>query len=334
MQNPVIQQMMERFFTDKFQQMQKDNNSNTQKGNVLDNGNKNKMIRDNSEKRKERSEVIKSPSDTTIYAPELQKKLTLLGLVGLGISEAGAPQDGRLGVGYRNDLNVLDICEHDGRLGVSYRNDLNVLDICEHDPSHSLTLGTEEITKNQKVSQGIVHNNNLVSQFVEAVRLEGHPEDGPQRRKSDVAAIELEQAQQRAEKAVLEAEKFRASVETPGKFLNNNVTHGIPSPQLSNLNADCRTSMNNIPNIGGGVSDDDFFHLTCHIEPSLIHKIVKGEFIELEKLLPKDKVGKGKEGRMEWVHRDGGTFLVPAQRDSKIGSFRRWEQAFRVYATI
>ena len=86
--------------------------------------------------------------------------------------------------------------------------------------------------------------------------------------------------------------------------------------------------------IGSGVSDDDFFHLTCHIEPSLIHKIENGEFVELEKLLPKERLGgKTEEGRLEWVHRDGGTYLVPALKDSKIGSFRRWEQAFQAYAT-
>ena len=90
----------------------------------------------------------------------------------------------------------------------------------------------------------------------------------------------------------------------------------------------------NMLNIGSGVSDDDFFHLTCHIEPSLIHKIEKGEFVELEKLLPKDKLGGKEESRLEWVQRDGGTFLVPGQWDNKIGSFRKWEQAFRAYATI
>ena len=34
------------------------------------------------------------------------------------------------------------------------------------------------------------------------------------------------------------------------------------------------------------------------------------------------------------MHKDGGTFLVPANRDVKIGSFRKWEQAFRAYTTI
>ena len=99
------------------------------------------------------------------------------------------------------------------------------------------------------------------------------------------------------------------------------------------------TSGNNstLLDIGKGVSDDDFFHLTCHIEPNLIHKFEKGEFVELEKLLPPDK-GYGyksnDESRLEWVQRDGGTYLVPANRDGKITGIRCWEQAFRAYVTI
>ena len=55
----------------------------------------------------------------------------------------------------------------------------------------------------------------------------------------------------------------------------------------------------NLLDIGSGVSDDDFFHLTCHIEPCLIHRIEKGEFVELEKLLPKERLGgKTDEGRL------------------------------------
>ena len=94
-------------------------------------------------------------------------------------------------------------------------------------------------------------------------------------------------------------------------------------------------TMGVIPDIGSGVTDDDFFHLTCFIDPNLIHKIERGEFVELEKLLPKDRsYVSGKEDRLEWVQREGGTFLVPASRDLKINGIRRWEQAFRMYATI
>ena len=134
-------------------------------------------------------------------------------------------------------------------------------------------------------------------------------------------------AQNRTDHAILEAEKFKASIAEPGTFLNQ-----LTAPSNGN---DHQALNVTLPNIGAGVSDDDFFHLTCHIEPSLIHKIEKGEYVELEKLLPKDKLAnRNEENRLEWVQRDGGTFLVPAQKDGKIGSFRKWEQAFRAYATI
>ena len=84
------------------------------------------------------------------------------------------------------------------------------------------------------------------------------------------------------------------------------------------------------------LSDDDFFHLTCHIDPNLRAKIELGEYVDLEKLLPRQKGRLSDDTRLEWVHRDGGTFLVPAttDRENKINGIRRWDQAFRVYATI
>ena len=212
--------------------------------------------------------------------------------------------------------------------------------------------------------------NDIISDFVENVRLEqeaGNNDVNLMERERRRASQEqgnsvIQEAQVCADKAIVEAEKFRATVANPGRDLNdigqeltprlNNpqilmegvgVVHaghnGKPEMQLSdNLiglqDNPMNVSHKHIPDIGMAVSDDDFFHLTCHIEPSLIHKIEKGEFIELEKLLPKEKFNRGEENRLKWVQRDGGTFLVPAQRDSKIGSFRRWEQAFRAYATI
>ena len=86
----------------------------------------------------------------------------------------------------------------------------------------------------------------------------------------------------------MEAEKFRVSIvdPDPGMLQINNQTENLGAVR------DVMISSNQIPNIGAGVSDDDFFHLTCHIEPNLFHRIEKGEFVELEKLLPKDKIGK------------------------------------------
>ena len=64
-------------------------------------------------------------------------------------------------------------------------------------------------------------------------------------------------------------------------------------------------------------------------------KIERGEFVELEKLLTKEKFrSKNDEGRLEFYNKDGHTYLAPVSREGKITNVRRWEQAFRVYAAI
>ena len=87
--------------------------------------------------------------------------------------------------------------------------------------------------------------------------------------------------------------------------------------------------------------DDKFFHVTCHIDSNLRAKIARGEFIDLEKLVPKDKFGGGgnidsrrsDENRIELVSRGGQTYFKSV-RDNQINGLRKWEQAFRIYAAI
>ena len=91
--------------------------------------------------------------------------------------------------------------------------------------------------------------------------------------------------------------------------------------------------------IGSGISDDDFFHLTCHIEPTSKKKIENGEYVDLDKLLPKENTFHGRqvssnETKLECIQSEGSTYLVPAKTSSRVNCFRRWEQAFRMYATI
>ena len=259
-----------------------------------------------------KGEFIKSPSNMTIYAPALN----------------------------RSPVNKTNARGIDTRMVVR----LQPKQINTH-------VEMEVPIQNSVESEELLVNvDNIVSDFVDSVRIEQRREEiadlqEKERRRASVGKdnAEIEDARTRADKAVVEAEKFRANIAAPDPSLNLNLSgHGeIHRNQVETLmltqpvSCSNNLSSNIIPNIGVGVSDDNFFHLTCHIDPNLIHKIEKGEFVELEKLLPKDKLGgKGDENRLEWVQRDGGTFLVPAQRDSKIASFRRWEQAFRVYATI
>ena len=86
-------------------------------------------------------------------------------------------------------------------------------------------------------------------------------------------------------------------------------------------------------------NDDDFFHVSCHVDPKLKEKIKRGEYVDLELLLPK---GAGKkfgtyseEKRIELVFTNESSYIAPAQdRENRISSIRKWEQAFRIYAAI
>ena len=69
-------------------------------------------------------------------------------------------------------------------------------------------------------------------------------------------------------------------------------------------------------------------------------KIAKGEFVDLEKLLPRDKVSSGgnqgiahDENKVELVSSGGHTYFKPVC-ETQISGLRKWEQAFRVYAAI
>ena len=182
--------------------------------------------------------------------------------------------------------------------------------------------------------------------------------------KSKVTAPGFEEAQRQTDHAILEAEKFRAAVEAPtGRNLpmfNLQTVEDklVRVSQANNLSPNIRQIAHqqvnqslldherqllilvNRPEIGlGGLSDDDFFHLTCHIDSGLQQKIEKGCYVDLDKLLPKDKGFDGtqqysNETKLERVQSDGNTYLVPARKTSRINCFRRWEQAFRMYTTI
>ena len=133
--------------------------------------------------------------------------------------------------------------------------------------------------------------------------------------------VETEDARNIADRMVLEAERFKASIAPPGN---------------ENLYLNRQQAFAGVTNDRNTLLDDDkFFHITCHVDPVLCAKIERGKFVELEKLLSHDKFqGRVDEGRLEFYNHDGYTYLVPANKETKISNVRKWEQAFRVYAAI
>ena len=248
---------------------------------------------------------VKSPSDTTLYTPALQRQLT--------------------------------------------------------NEKTSLVERIEEELKNKngnKRSEKEIDNMSMIeriSDFVDNIRTEQEQRRDTEKQRSEVHVPGLSGVRQRVEDKVIQAEKFKAAVEEPSgtnqNFIDINLDSRETVHDIHNMN-DRLEYLRNVSNgssslteqaqaMGTGKTDDDFYHMTSHLDPTLVTKIEEGKYVDLEKLLPKTrnkifKAGVGTDSNMlRWVQNDDGVFLAPVQdRDSSINSIRRWEQAFRLYATI
>ena len=216
-------------------------------------------------------EKIKSPSDTTIYAPALQKTPV---------------------------RQYAVIPEQQMRRSIFPKR---------------VELQDKEINAVSKFSN-----------FIEGVRLETTRKETTNSSRKKQVEVVPEGPKEEAAKLILESEKFNAdTVLPPGEKIDNNIENrfflGVGQPN----------------NQVGIIDDDDFFHVTCHIDKSLALKIERGEYVDLEKLLTRDRFRRRESDRLEFVSREGHMYLTPVQdRDQKINGIRRWEQAFRVYAAI
>ena len=171
-----------------------------------------------------------------------------------------------------------------------------------------------------------------ISNFVEEIHFEGDEqrrESGVSRRKMPdvrptrnqtveerIATIRPPQAQRElmeADRLVIEAEQFNATVEAP-KGNNNTVVDSIGVHKMRVVMTITSTS---------------------HVMLILFYVIrSKGvNSLNLNVCYPK---GVFKEdNRLEWVSKDGMTFLALVQdRDTKITNVRKWDQSFRVYAAV
>ena len=212
---------------------------------------------------------IKSPSDTTVYAPALRHSLEVNQVHGMGVPSINFPRD-------------------------------------------SILVGNAE----QQMG-------NQVARFVEQVRMQttadsrrslardDEPQPSTSQQASGEQAQQIDQARNLANDMVLQAEKFKAAVAPLPGMLET------PHSQVNMVSV-----------------DDQFFHISCHIEQSLKEKIERGEFIELERLLTKPQHSYQNGQKLELFSKDGNTYFAPAERNNKISGVKRWEQAFRVYAAI
>ena len=128
---------------------------------------------------------------------------------------------------------------------------------------------------------------------------------------------EQSREQELAEQAIINAEKFKADINSSGMNTENSV------PPVD-LNFDDN-------------KDEEFSEGTCHVDQQNMSKICKGQFIEVAKLIPKQQSIKNNENkRIEFVNRDGMTYYIPSanEKEQKVTNVRKWESGFKVYAAI
>ena len=234
--------------------------------------------------------LIKSPSDTTIYAPALNK-------------EFSSPNNAR------------------GGLSPSMQRHIN--------NTHASEVMDE------------------ISDFVEKVRRERHTEQvaGTSTERTSARGDEPprnstadEPRRTVADEIVIQAEKFKSSIIPPkGTYMENDKN----SPVVAlNENIGELINMLKMNQSFGNMedNDDDFMHVSCHIDENLRLRIGKEEFIDLDRLLPRSRaqVMSNVDDEIQVIKRDGATYVLPnsGSKESRITGVRKWEQAFRVYAAI
>ena len=178
-----------------------------------------------------------------------------------------------------------------------------------------------QINQDAQMQRNLPNNNEIdlmtkSSNFVDQIRIKQEEADmeGVARPKSVVSAPGLEEARKKMEQTIVETEKFKASVKKPSGMTVNKL---LPQVNNSSIVGSEILQLAGLPRqvIGfgsDGLSDDDFFHLMCHIDVGLRKKIENGEYVDLDKLLPKDnlfhsKITMNNETKLEWVQSEGST---------------------------
>ena len=182
---------------------------------------------------------IKSPSDTSIYAPAIpcdgispHARTRIAGRQG-GAAEAATKVRKQFD---DNTEFITNFIKHI-RIGSAGRRDR-----CT--PDHDSDRG-------QGSSSGRVHSEVRVP----------HKDRGKDEERS-----QAERAREDAQKMVLQAENYKAELAPEGRSVVNQIKDLLQSK-----------------------ADDEFFHVTCHIDDSVRERIKRGEFVELEKLLLKNR---------------------------------------------
>ena len=82
--------------------------------------------------------------------------------------------------------------------------------------------------------------------------------------------------------------------------------------------------------------DKSYQLVASHLDDGIQEKIVNREYVDFERLVPKDRVLVVDDSTYEMIVRDGKTYWVPASNyeNTSISNYKCWEQAFWVYSDV
>ena len=148
---------------------------------------------------------------------------------------------------------------------------------------------------------------------------------------------------------LVQAEKFKAQIEAPKGNQNYHDYTDMLMPYDYEKLRDRLVTPEGLAPIDKEIlflrnfdQDDEFFHVTSQIDQSTRSKIEHGEFLDLERLLPKERPGSRtstadelNKHLFQLITQGSNTFVdPPTPKVGKISSVRKWDQAFHVYAAI
>ena len=274
-----------------------------------------------------RTNLIKSPSDTTLYSPALRK--------------AHTNQD-------KYDNIPVDMNKS---VNVNMGNDSNLSDTINPIDGISRFVDNMRIQSEVGTSSAAARHsgppvNTVNRRHNQDVRIVEEDENRPSTsRGGGTNSGDLPDSERTTDQLLLQAEKFKACVEAP-KGMNNG--NSLLMPYDYDRLRDRFITDEGLGPIDREImflrnfdQDDEFFHITSQIDPGMKNRIERGEYIELERLLSKDRFSGGMREDLnkqlfQLISQGTNSYLTtPDHRNGgKIHSIKKWDQAFRVYAAI
>ena len=275
-----------------------------------------KNINSNHTRKEQNNQVrtVKSPSDTTLYTPGLSRVNEQRGINAIEKIS--------------NFVESMRI-DNSATAGSAMRNKRDTTPARRHNIPKSHTSRKDDAIPSS--SRRLIH-------------------DAHQNEDSD---NEGEEAERTADQLLIQAEKFKARVEAPKGTVNNFNIVNSRNSMLMPYDYDRLRSRfvteeglapldSEILFLRNFDQDDEFFHVTSQIDPNLKLKIERGEFVDLDRLLPKDKFSSGTRGDdlnkqlFQLISQGTNSYLTTpeARGNNRVNSIKKWDQAFRVFAAI